>query len=126
MILARQEGNPQAPIQATPQAVSLPAWLQALRESLNGKRISCIPLENGYKIVFQGQVEVRAYSDQDEEDKTAEDLKAFIVLEGQRCPFLTLEARSEGPLYVLSITGPDGTSTWLRNNYGLVQCNDVS
>ena len=116
--LAREEGNLSLPLMPDSGAIKLIAWYVALRESLFAKRRRTIPITNGYKLFFQGNEEIRAYRD-NEDDRTGEDLRAFIKLEARRCPFLTLELSKEGPFFVLTLSGPEGTQTWLKEHYGL-------
>lgn len=116
--LAREDGNPSAPLNPDNAAINLVAWYSSLRENLFAKRRRTIPITNGYKLFFQGNEEIRAYRDH-EEDRTGEDLKAFVKLEARRCPFLTIELSKEGPFFVLTLTGSEGTQTWLKEDYGL-------
>jgi hypothetical protein len=117
-ILAREKGDPSAPLTPDDKAVKFLAWYLSLRDALFKKHHQSVPVANGYKLFFQGNEEVRAYRD-NEEDRTGEDLKAFMKLEARRCPFLEMELSKEGPFFVLAITGQEGTQTWLEEDYGL-------
>lgn len=114
----RVEGNPQAPIKPNHAAITFPAWYLSIRASLLQKLRRANPIMNGYRLYFQGNEEIRAYRDNDE-DRTSEDLKAYIKLEAQRCPFLTMELSQDGRFFVLTLIGPEGTQTWLAEDYGL-------
>jgi hypothetical protein len=119
-VLIKRPGNPQLPIQAQPDALPFPAWYQGLRASLWRKLRSVASLPDGYRLYFQGEEEIRAFSDKEKEDKTGDELKAFVELEALRLPFLSLELRNEGPAFVLVLTGPPGTPEWLKEEFELV------
>lgn len=119
--LIRHLGNPHLPLHADPTAIILTAWYEALQSSLLQKRLSATRHDDGYTLVFQGQPEVRAFNNGAAEDKTGEELKAWVEFESRRCPFLTLEVNPLGAAYILVLTGPQGIADWLEKNCRLLE-----
>ena len=121
MILAEYRGDISLPCVAYPDNIRFPAWYNALRTKLIAMQDGVIPLENGYRFLFTGQAEPRAFSDQANEDKLGEDLKAYARLEADRCPFLHIRVEYQGGNYALILTGGDDVRGWLAEDYSLAK-----